>query len=231
MALVANNPKAAKRIGIPKSVGEDFMKADKGKKFAKGGMSLFKGKETKAEEMKEAKAVKSGKLSPAQYAKGEAKEGHGKGALAKGKALKTGKLSAKTYASEHEGMKKGGKVKKMAFGGSAGKLSAMAAGMKNLAKNVAASRGKIKNYAEGGAVASGKKPAESDYDKRLREEALQEMRDKKMRDQMGKAYDKAREQSLGTPEKKMRSGGSCGMKKYARGGGIEVRGKTRGKII
>ncbi len=33
MALVANNPKAAKRLGIPKSVGEDYMKADKGKKF------------------------------------------------------------------------------------------------------------------------------------------------------------------------------------------------------
>lgn len=116
MALVANDPKAAKRLGIKQSVGEEFMKADKGKKYAKGGMALFKGKETKAEEMKEAKAVKSGKLSPAQYAKGEAKEGHGKGAFSKGKALKSGKLSAAKYASEHEGMKKGGCVK-MARGG------------------------------------------------------------------------------------------------------------------
>jgi hypothetical protein len=37
MALVANNPKAAKRLGIPKSVGEEFMKADKNKKFVSGG--------------------------------------------------------------------------------------------------------------------------------------------------------------------------------------------------
>ena len=37
MALVANNPKAAKRLGISKSVGEEFMKADKGKKFKEGG--------------------------------------------------------------------------------------------------------------------------------------------------------------------------------------------------
>jgi hypothetical protein len=37
MALVANNPKAAKRLGIPKSVGEEFMKADKGRKFGSGG--------------------------------------------------------------------------------------------------------------------------------------------------------------------------------------------------
>jgi hypothetical protein len=37
MALVANDPKAAKRLGISKSVGEEFMKADKGKKFGSGG--------------------------------------------------------------------------------------------------------------------------------------------------------------------------------------------------
>jgi hypothetical protein len=30
---------------------------------------------------------------------------------------------------------------------------------------------------------------------------------------------------------KMKKGGMCGAKKYARGGGIEVRGKTKGKII
>lgn len=39
MALVANNPKAAKRLNIPQSVGEEFMKADKGKKFMAGGMA------------------------------------------------------------------------------------------------------------------------------------------------------------------------------------------------
>ena len=37
MAAVANNPKFAKKTGIPKSVGEDFMEADKGKKFRTGG--------------------------------------------------------------------------------------------------------------------------------------------------------------------------------------------------
>jgi len=37
MALVANDPKAAKRLGIPRSVGEEYMKADKGKKFKEGG--------------------------------------------------------------------------------------------------------------------------------------------------------------------------------------------------
>ena len=37
MALVANDPKAAKRLKIPQSVGKEFMKADKGKKFKEGG--------------------------------------------------------------------------------------------------------------------------------------------------------------------------------------------------
>jgi hypothetical protein len=37
MAMVANDPKAAKRLGISKSVGEEYMKADKGKKYATGG--------------------------------------------------------------------------------------------------------------------------------------------------------------------------------------------------
>lgn len=36
MAMVANNPAAAKRVGIPQSVGKEFMKADKGKRFGSG---------------------------------------------------------------------------------------------------------------------------------------------------------------------------------------------------
>lgn len=39
MAAVANNPKFAKKAGVPKSVGEEFMKADKTKKMAKGDMA------------------------------------------------------------------------------------------------------------------------------------------------------------------------------------------------
>lgn len=36
--------------------------------------NLFKGKESMGEELKEAKAIKSGKLTPMQYAKGEKSE-------------------------------------------------------------------------------------------------------------------------------------------------------------
>jgi len=37
MAAVANNPAFAKKVGIPQSVGQEFNKADKGKKFKEGG--------------------------------------------------------------------------------------------------------------------------------------------------------------------------------------------------
>lgn len=37
MAAIANNPAFAKKAGIAQSVGEDFVKADKGRKFGSGG--------------------------------------------------------------------------------------------------------------------------------------------------------------------------------------------------
>ena len=39
MEAVAHNPKFSKKVGIPTSVGKDFVSADKGKKFKEGGMS------------------------------------------------------------------------------------------------------------------------------------------------------------------------------------------------
>ena len=84
MAAVANNPKFAKKAGVPQSVGEEFLKADTGRKFARGG------------EMESKKMV--------------------------GKELAfMKKAGAPKSMIKHEkaemGMKKGGKVKKMAGGG------------------------------------------------------------------------------------------------------------------
>jgi len=39
MAAVANNPDFAKKVGIPQSVGKDYVKADEGRKFRSGGMA------------------------------------------------------------------------------------------------------------------------------------------------------------------------------------------------
>ena len=37
MEMVAHNPKMAKKVGIPQSVGKEFAAADKSKKFGLGG--------------------------------------------------------------------------------------------------------------------------------------------------------------------------------------------------
>lgn len=127
MAAVAHSPEFAKQAGVPMSVGKDFNQADKGRKFAKGGdtmaTKMFGGKEPRAEEMQEAKALRSGKMSTKQYMRGEKSEGHKEepGMAKTARAIKSGKMSPAAYAkmetSEPEGMKCGGKVKKMAGGG------------------------------------------------------------------------------------------------------------------
>ena len=128
MAAAAHNPAFAKKVGVPTSVAKEFNAADKGKKFARGGdmagKKLFGGKETYAEELKEAKAVKSGKVSPRGFAKAEKAEGYGheeKGAMKTAQKIKSGKLSPKAYATaeakEPKGMKCGGKATKYVRGG------------------------------------------------------------------------------------------------------------------
>ena len=46
MAMVANDPAKAKQLGIPQSVGAEFMKADKGKKFGTGGIETRTDRQT-----------------------------------------------------------------------------------------------------------------------------------------------------------------------------------------
>jgi hypothetical protein len=38
MEAVANNPKFARKVGVPQKVGKEFAKADEGKKFKSGGL-------------------------------------------------------------------------------------------------------------------------------------------------------------------------------------------------
>lgn len=142
MAMVAHDPKAAKRVGIPQSVGQEFVSADKGKSFksrpelqginkpktSHGSMALYKkggetmatkklfgGKETYKEEMKEAKALKSGKISERGFVKGEKSEGHKEENSAKiARSIKSGKMSPASYAKmeskEPKGYARGGGI-------------------------------------------------------------------------------------------------------------------------
>jgi phage/plasmid primase-like uncharacterized protein len=118
MAAASHNPSFAKKAGIPVSVAKEFNQADKGRKFKEGGnvanlKKLFKGKETYSEELKEGKAIKSGKLTPQQYAKGEKMEDS--------KKMKDGgKCMAKGGVTRGDGCVTKGhtKGKMMAMGGS-----------------------------------------------------------------------------------------------------------------
>ena len=106
MAMVAHDPAAAKRLGIKQSVGEEFMKADKGKKFRSGGnagINLPKthhGKSalfSKGGDMKESKAMMKKEVG-FMKAKGAPKS------------------MVKHEMAEMKGMKKGGSVKPSAMG-------------------------------------------------------------------------------------------------------------------
>lgn len=62
----------------------------------------FAGKQTAAEERAEARAVRSGRISPAGYAAGEKREGDKASVAslkARGEKLKSGKMSESQYAS------------------------------------------------------------------------------------------------------------------------------------
>lgn len=109
MAAIAKNPAFAKKVGIKPSVGEEFLKADKGKKFVKGGEM----KESKAMVKKEISFMKK-KGAPASMIKHEAAEAKGmkKGGMAECKTV------AKKEVKSHEK-----RMHKMAGGGKVGQLS------------------------------------------------------------------------------------------------------------
>ena len=105
MAAVANNPKFAKKVGIPQSVGKDFVKADEGRKFSRGGDM----KESKAMMAKEVGFMKK-KGAPKSMIKHEmAEAGMKKGG--KAKAYAGGGLAAGHKSAD--GIAKKGKTRAM----------------------------------------------------------------------------------------------------------------------
>jgi hypothetical protein len=100
MAAVANNPKFAKKVGVPQSVGKDFTTADKDRKFSKGGSTMA----TKNNGITKAKMGTVRTAAPSKD--GIASKGKTKGTM----------ISMK--GSTPLGMKAGG-MKKMAYGGKA----------------------------------------------------------------------------------------------------------------
>lgn len=114
MALVANDRAAAKRLGIPQKVGKEFMEADKGRKFARGGDM----KESKEMMKKEVSFMKK-KGAPKAMVKHEMAEM--KGMKHGGKAYAAGGLAAGHKSADgiaQKGKTKGAQIK-MARGGKA----------------------------------------------------------------------------------------------------------------
>ena len=112
MAAVAKNPAFAKKVGIKSSVGEEFLKADKGRKFREGGAM----KESKAMVKKEIGFMKKAG-APKSMVKHEMAEAKGmkKGGKAYAKGGMTCTTAAKKEVKGHEkrmhGMKAGGGVR------------------------------------------------------------------------------------------------------------------------
>jgi len=113
MAAVANNPQFAKRAGVPQSVGREYMKADKGRSFNKGG-DLVSNCGTK-------RMKKGGKPGYHRMPDGTMmKDSEHKGYKSGGKLKMVEKNGQQVpfYAADGVGkMAYGGKVKKMNKGG------------------------------------------------------------------------------------------------------------------
>lgn len=108
MAMVAHDPAAAKRLGIPQSVGKEYVTADKGKKFREGGVM----KESKEMMKKEISFMKK-KGAPKSMIKHE--ESEAKEMCGGGKAMATGgmagcKTIAKKEVKAHEKRMHGSKM-------------------------------------------------------------------------------------------------------------------------
>jgi hypothetical protein len=106
MAAVANNPAFAKRVGVPASVGREFMQADKGRKFNEGGAM----KESKAMMKKEVGFMKKAG-APKAMVKHEMAEMKGMKYGGKVKKMAAGGLAAGHKAAD--GIAKKGKTKAM----------------------------------------------------------------------------------------------------------------------
>jgi hypothetical protein len=208
MAAVSKNPEFAKKAGVPQSVGEDYIKADKRKSFSgnpdkqviakkktnQGSMELFKGGG-----MATSAKMKMQKDMKKEFPQGISK----KGAMPESKSM--GMM----------GMKNGGKVKKMADGGGAYVGSRL-----NMPSNTRL--GKLSS----GDTKEFNKAENRPYGKELAAARKEGIVPRMTKEQ--KAGVSSSDSMSGSEYKK--GGATCAPKKMAKGGGIESKGKTKGKM-
>jgi hypothetical protein len=139
MEAVAHNPSFAKKVGVPASVGQDFSKADKGRKFSKGG-DMKKMNLGGYADGGMTMVNKGGKMVPDFAA-------DGKGKMAKGgmahKDVKMDKGMMQKAVNKHEGrLHKGAEMTKLSKGGMA--PSKMGSVKSSSSRDGIASKGKTK---------------------------------------------------------------------------------------
>jgi hypothetical protein len=237
MEAVAHNSEFAKKAGVPQSVGKDFSDADKGKRFAGGGTSKQKinlqntrhgAMDMPFKSLRKFAGMKAGGDIPNEYRKGrEMKEKMMKGSNMPKMEPRMAAMRRPTQVSAampgmSSMMKKGG----MAHGG----MHKMPNGkmMKNSAMNMGgmakyAGGGSIRRMADGGMTAPmGPMAPQAPVDPRqlaAMQAAMQAQ---------GGAPMAPPPAPMPPPAPGMKRGGSV---KFAKGGGIESRGKTKGTII
>ena len=177
MAAVAKNPSFAKKVGVPAKVGQEFLTADKGKKFGSGGVMK-----------KKMRKFVDGGLS------GETASAGASMGSAAAKKLKQGDLSDLKKAAMGAGLSAG------QMAGGLGRMigKGATAGLSSLGSKKYEAPNDDSDYKKGGKV-------HSDIAK-----------DKPMMKKVAAKAVKGHEKRL------------HGM---AKGGGIEVKGKTKGKMI
>lgn len=74
MEAVAHNPAFAKKAGVPQSVGQDFSKADKGRKFSKGGSTMATAKKVAPTPMGKVKTAAPSRDGVAEKGKTKGKQ-------------------------------------------------------------------------------------------------------------------------------------------------------------
>ena len=111
MAAVANNPSFAKKVGVPQSVGQDFNKADKGRKFSKGGDMASKMNPGFMAMMAKKKSAGPSAMGKPVMKKGMDTAKDGMKNMASGGMTSLAKHAAKPASKAHAGLKAGGMAK------------------------------------------------------------------------------------------------------------------------
>ena len=216
MAAAAHNPEFAKKVGIKKSVGEDFLEADKGRKFGTGGdVNYTYGGKNQINKQR----TRGGSIFGVQ--KNIPNEslnkfvGKKEGGIMKHDDLMEDKRLIKKAVKMHDDQLHGGKKTNMAKLKSGGMTAGKAAHAEKEGKRVA----KEMEYD----YKTGKKSFAGSTAKK---DAHAEKEGRKVAKAMEFDYSKGRGMCGGGKAKKMASGGLAAGHKSA--DGIATRGKTRG---